>query len=153
MNFRDLQRRISEFESGKIVFVGLGNPIRQDDGAGLALLEELRKRKIVKGAGFIAAGTTPENFLEKIVAHSPQIVLFIDTVRMNVKPGSIMEIPVDEIATRGFSTHSYSIKLIEKYLRSEGIEQYIYIGIEPENMGLAESLSPAVKAGINTFFQ
>lgn len=153
MNFKELQERISAFQYNDIVMVGLGNPIRRDDSAGLKLLKEIEQRRIVQGAHFIFAKTTPENHLAAIIRHKPKLVVFLDTVRRNEKPGNIGEISQNVVANRGFSTHSYSIKLIEEYLHHEGVEQFLYIGIEPENMEMGTALSPVVQKGINAFFQ
>jgi len=152
MNFKELQGKLSPIKNTKIVMVGLGNPMRQDDQSGLVLLKEIQKRGLLDSANFIFANTTPENHLEKIVSLHPGIVIFIDTVKMQRSPGEIEEIPSNQVETKGFSTHSYSIKLIEKYLRLEGINNFMYIGIEPGEMGMGECLTTPVKEGINSFF-
>lgn len=152
MNFKELQKKLSPIKNTKIVMVGMGNPMRQDDQSGLILLEEIQKRKLLKGAKFVSAKTTPENHLEKIVSLHPEIVIFVDTVKMQRAPGEITNIPPTQVESRGFSTHSYSIKLIEKYLRNEGINNFMYIGIEPGEMGIGESLTTPVKEGIDSFF-
>ena len=152
MNFKELQKKLGPIKNTNIVMVGLGNPMRQDDQSGLILLEEIQKRKLLSGANFVFANTTPENHLEKIVALQPEIVIFVDTVNMQRSPGEIEEIPSNQVEAKGFSTHSYSIKLVEKYLRLEGIKQFMYIGIEPGDMGMVEFLTIPVKKGIDSFF-
>jgi len=126
--------------------------MRRDDRAGLVLLEEMQKRNLLNGAIFVFANTTPENHLGKIVSEQPDLVIFIDTVKMKISPGEIEIIPSSQVETKGFSTHSYSIKLVETYLRNEGINQFMYVGIEPGNMEIGESLTTPVKEGIDLFF-
>ncbi|MBU0711406.1 hydrogenase maturation protease [bacterium] len=152
MNFKEFQKKLGPIINKKIVMVGLGNPMRRDDQSGLVLLEEIQKRKLLSGANFVFANTTPENHLEKIVSLQPEIVIFVDTVKMQQSPGTIEEILSNQVETKGFSTHSYSIKLVENYLRLEGIGQFMYIGIEPGDMGMGEFLTTPVKEGIESFF-
>lgn len=152
MNFKEFQQKLSAISNNKIAMVGLGNPYRRDDNAGQVLLAEIRNQNLLNGSTFIFANTTPENHLEEIVAAKPEMVIFIDAVKMNKTPGEIDEIPSNRVETKGFSTHSYSIKLIEEYLQNEGVGSFMYLGIEPEDMGVGEDLTPAVRQGIESFF-
>ena len=132
--------------------VGLGNSYRSDDNAGQILLKEIIRHKTFEKSTYIFANTTPENHLSEIVKTKPDLVIFFDAVKMSLNPGEIREIPADEVQTKGFSTHSYSIKLVEQFLKNEGVKNIMYIGIEPENMDIGEGLSESVITGINKFF-
>ncbi len=152
MNFKELVSELSSIPNNKIVFVGLGNPARGDDGAGIIFVNELERTDLFKRASYIQAFTTPENYLGKISALHPEIVIFIDAVKMEGAPGSIASIESDQIDSKGFSTHSYSIKLIEKYLTAEGVSAFKYIGIIPKNMDVSQNISAEVLQGIHNFF-
>jgi len=152
MNFKKLQKEIDSISYQNIIFIGLGNPIRGDDGAGLELIEQLEKRHTFQGAHFIKGHTTPENYLVKITQQNPELVVFVDTARMNKKPGDISEIQSDLIDSKGFSTHTYSMKLIEDYLTSNGVSKIKYIGIEPKTTEISNTISAEVQEGINRFF-
>jgi len=45
MNFTQLTDELSKYDKDRIVFVGLGNELREDDGAGLELVERLKSKK------------------------------------------------------------------------------------------------------------
>ena len=152
MNFKELVNELGSIKNNKIVFVGLGNADRGDDGAGIELVSRFEQNKLLKGTICLVVSTTPENYLAKISAVNPEIVIFVDAVRMDESPGTIKEIDPEQVTSRGFSTHSYSIKLIEKFLRVEGINNFKYIGIEPQNTDFNQKLSAEVLSGIDQFF-
>jgi hydrogenase 3 maturation protease len=152
MNSKELVRKLNSIQNNQIAFIGLGNPARGDDGAGIEFIHTLKRRNVFSGAVFIEAFTTPENYLGQIAALHPEIVVFIDAVKMNRDPGAIAEIDPKDIDSKGFSTHSYSIKLLEKFLSAEGIRKFKYIGIEPKTLDFDSQLSTEVLQGINDFF-
>lgn len=152
MNFSTLDKLLLKYNKKEIVFVGLGNPDRGDDAAGLILLEELEKITGYSDSTFINAGKNPENHLQQILDHDPKIVIFIDSTESNKKPGTISLIESEKIDNFDFSTHTFSIGLIEKYLLNYKKLEIIYIGIQPKLMKYGNEISTAVKNGIQEFF-
>lgn len=152
MNFTHLQSELSRFNKEKIVFIGLGNELRGDDGAGLKLTELISSDKEFKDSHFIFAGTNPENYLQKILEFKPEAVIFIDTASWKVEPGEIKFLTSSEIRDSDFSTHAFSIKLIEKYINSNHPCKIFYLGIQPGSVSFGSSISEKVIAGINKFF-
>lgn len=152
MNFSTLDKLLLKYNKKEIVFVGLGNPDRGDDAAGLILLEELEKITGYSDSTFINAGKNPENHLQQILDHDPKIVIFIDSTESNKKPGTISLIESEKIDNFDFSTHTFSISLIEKYLLNYKKLEIIYIGIQPKLMKYGNEISTAVKNGIQEFF-
>jgi hydrogenase 3 maturation protease len=152
MNFEELIRMLSLVPEQKIVFVGLGNEIRGDDGAGLEFINQLRQQKIIPDKQLIKCYTTPENYLSNIIKQNPRIVIFIDTARMQKPPGTIQEIPAESIDAKGYSTHTYSMKLIADYLRANGVREIRYLGIEPKSTTMGNAISAEIINGIRSFF-
>ncbi|MEA3499429.1 MAG: hydrogenase maturation protease [Candidatus Marinimicrobia bacterium] len=152
MNFSTLDKLLLKYNKKEIVFVGLGNPDRGDDAAGLILLEELEKITGYSDSTFINAGKNPENHLQQILDHDPKIVIFIDSTESNKEPGTISLIESEKIDNFDFSTHTFSISLIEKYLLNYKKLEIIYIGIQPKLMKYGNEISTAVKNGIQEFF-
>ena len=85
----DLRTDLQGFPRQRIIFVGLGNPLRGDDSAGLELLDLVRLSGFFPGAGFLAAGTNPENFLEQIASAEPDLVVFMDACNFGGRTGEI----------------------------------------------------------------
>lgn len=136
-----------------MVFVGLGNPMRRDDFAGLLMLQRLEESDLFSNAVYIAAGTNPENYLQKILEQKPRAVIFIDAARFSENPGDIKLLDRDTLDQACISTHAFSIQLVENYLRSELDMDVYYLGIQPEETGLGEGLTEVVSTSLDTFFQ
>jgi hydrogenase maturation protease len=153
MNFKDLLEILAEYRRDKIIFVGLGNPLCGDDAAGQILIEKLAEQSELEGATFLFAGTTPENFLEKIVAQAPDVVIFIDTARFCAVPGTIGILEERNLPPTDFSTHTFSIEMIAAYITSVKACRIVYLGIEPKNTEINAPLSDNVQAGLEKFFK
>lgn len=148
-----LLTQVREYAPSRLVFVGLGNRDRGDDGAGLVLLERLSRLPALKGALFISAGRTPENHITAMLAPSPECVIFIDAVRWGGTPGEFAWIDSAAAANGGFSTHTYSMHILESYLTRQFPVEVRYLGIQPDVTGFASQLSSQLRSGFARFFQ
>ncbi len=122
------QPSFSTIFKGVAVIVGVGNPLRGDDGIGSALVANLKDKINVV---CIDTGNAPENFTGTIKQLNPDSILIIDAVDLGLDPGNYKFISVDELAVSGFSTHSYSLHLFVDYLRSETCADIYILGIQP----------------------
>lgn len=153
MNLNDFKEEILNYPPGKIVFVGLGNDYRGDDAAGLLFLNRLKELSFLSGATFIKANTNPENHLREIAAPNPKLVVFIDAAQTGRNPGDIFWIDPEELNSVNISTHSFSIKMIEDFLRAGQEMNFKYLGIEPLKTSLGQSISREVIQRIDKFFE
>jgi hydrogenase 3 maturation protease len=149
MNFSDLTQRLQPYAKEKIVFIGLGNTLRGDDAAGLILLKKIEQLSAFKNSHFISAGANPENYLQKILEINAEVVIFLDTAQMGLAPGTIAFVDSKSLAKNNFSTHTYSIAMVEEYLTMQQNLDFIYLGIEPVDTRINRPLSPAVRRGID----
>ncbi len=152
MNFNNLVSELRKYKPEKILFVGLGNELRGDDGAGLIFLNEIKKRSEFNKSNFIYAGRNPENYLQQIISFEPQVVVFIDSADLLEEPGTILFLNSEQIDSAGISTHAFSIKLIEKYLLNELNIEFKYICIQPRLMELHNEISSVISKKIEAFF-
>ena len=152
MNFTQFTEKLKEFDSGKIVFVGLGCETRGDDSAGLVFIHNLRKIKLFRNSVFIEAGRNPENYLEKILNVKPQAVVFIDAGSWEGKPGEIKWLNPDEIKSISISTHTFSIKMIEQFLSLNNQIIFLYLGIQTHSTESGKGLSNYIKDKFYGFF-
>lgn len=153
MNFTHLASELSKFNKEKIVFIGLGNEFRGDDGAGLKLTEIIRSGIEFRNSHFILAGTNPENYFQQILGYKPEAVIFIDTANWQAEPGEIKFLSSSEIGDSDFSTHAFSIKLIENYINLNHPCNIFYIGIQPVSVSFGNNISEKVTTGIKKFFE
>lgn len=152
MNFNDFKNLLSKYHNTKILFLGLGNELRSDDAAGLVFLDLLKKKNFYPVNNFIYARTNPENYLQKILDFSPECVVFIDAAFANKNPGEVFLLESETIDKVKISTHAYSIKLLETYIRNYLKVDFIYIGIEPKSVKFGNELSDIVQENISKFF-
>lgn len=152
MNFTHLTDKLSNYDKERIVFVGLGTELRADDGAGLILTERLKRKKEFSNSHFITAGSNPENHLQEILSYNPQIVVFIDAAEWSAEPGEIKAFHDDEIAETGFSTHTFSIKMIKDFLLSHQQMDFMFLGIQPLTTCFNAGISEPVSIKLNEFF-
>ena len=141
LSTRKMHYDMMEILQGKTIIVGIGNPMRGDDGFGPALIKTL-VGKI--DAVCIDAGNAPENFTGVIKQHKPDTILVIDAVHLDLVPGEYRFINPDELAVTGFSTHAYSLTLFIDYVRTETSAMLYLLGIQPKtttfNAGLSSEL-------------
>ncbi|MEM1670347.1 MAG: hydrogenase maturation protease, partial [Candidatus Methanomethylicaceae archaeon] len=71
-------------DSKKLLFIGIGNNLRKDDGAGIRIVNIL-KRKGIKNV--LNCGPSPENYIGIIKKISPTHIIFFDAVEMGKEPG------------------------------------------------------------------
>ncbi len=147
-----LTDELSDYDEEKIVFVGLGNEYRGDDGAGIEFIERLKSKKEFRKSQFIIAGRNPENHLETILNHKPQVVVFVDAAHSNIEPGGVKFFTEEEIEQTDFSTHAFSINIVKNYLLKNQQMDFIFIGIQPLSTTLNEGLSQIIKSKLNEFF-
>ncbi len=152
MNFEEFSSALHCYKASKLVFVGLGNEYRNDDAAGLLFLRELKAVYWFKDSYFIRAERNPENFLEIILRYDPKAVVFIDAADWGGFPGNIRWLEKDEISGIKFSTHTFSINLIEQYLSSYKELDFFYLGIQIADQEPGTNVSPQIQDALKQFF-
>lgn len=153
MTIKDLAKLLVDYLPDKILFLGLGNEHRGDDGAGLVFLDRLKCKTQFSKSLFFKAGTNPENYLHYMLNSKADVIVIIDAAYTGNDPGRISLLDASEIDKLKISTHSYSVKLIEDYLTAHRKFKFIYIVIEPEVTSFAKKLSDSVNKGIDLFFK
>jgi len=132
---------------GKVVILGIGNTLRSDDGIGSLLVSRIKSK--VPFACW-DAGTSPENYLGKIVKENPDTVLIIDAVDFGGSAGEVRLLEAGELETVNlFATHNASISLTINYLQNNLKADIIILIIQPESIALGDKLSPQVSKTLN----
>jgi hydrogenase 3 maturation protease len=116
------------------VFIGVGNPMKGDDGIGPYIAERI--------PGAITAGTAPENFIGKIKGQNPDAVSVFDALDFDGKPGQIRVLEAKETKGLLLSTHSLPLSLFAEMLAPSRV---ILVGIQPKSLGFGEEMSDEVK--------
>ena len=157
MNQNDLLVYLKSVLWGKIIFVGIGNALRGDDGLGSKLVEKLRHlsslRTVDPPPDFFNVGEVTENYMPKIVAQRPDTILLLDAVQLGAAPGTIRFVRNDEIGEYSFSTHGMSLRLAIQYLQNETGAQVFVLGVQPQSVEFVEAISETVENSLTKIIQ
>jgi len=125
--------------------VGVGNPLRGDDGAGPLVIQRLGGHD---GERLVDAGTTPENWYGPLLARAPALVLFVDAADSGGEPGACVIAPADVLAPRAGGTHAPTLRLLAQLLAPRGVDSW-FVGIQPARTTTGAPLHPAVRAAVD----
>jgi hydrogenase 3 maturation protease len=134
----ELERRLK----GKLVLVGVGNPLRGDDGAGPALVHRL-EGKIQ--ALLVDGGEVPEHYWGTIVASGPRTIMVIDAIDWGGTPGSVAILDRVRDAGPPLSTHRIPLNLFLDLLRKETGSDVFILGIQPAGVAFGGSMSLEIR--------
>jgi hydrogenase maturation protease len=134
----ELNNLISQKDK-KVLFVGIGNLLKMDDGVGVYI------SKRIKNTGHVSSLTVEvsiENYIGKINMMNPEILVLIDCTDLKSPAGTYKLLPINHIHDMTFNTHNISLKRL-----SEFFTMPVYIlAIQPEKIDFGENISYLVKA-------
>lgn len=125
--------------------VGVGNPLRGDDGAGPLVIERLGGHD---GVRLIDAGTTPEDWYGPLLARAAGPVLFVDAADHGAAAGECVLVPAAALRDRDGGTHAPTLRLLAGLLAPAGIDCWL-AGIQPASTAAGAPLAPAVDAAVD----
>lgn len=131
--------------AGKVMLMGLGNPLLGDDGFGVALASRLQ----AEGAqGVVVAGLRPESHLHRM--HQADTVLLADAVDVALEPGSLVLMDAAAVRARfpQITTHRIALGTLAAFLGDEGRRPVFLLGVQPERVEPALGLSERVQAAL-----
>ncbi len=123
----------------KYFLMGIGNTLRGDDGIGSIIARNFKDNNWLS----LDCGVAPENFTSIVKKNKPQLVVLIDVVEMDLKPGEFRIIPPEKINTMHLTTHSIPLSFLISYLENFTPE-VIFIGIQPKLIYYSTSISPEI---------
>lgn len=143
---RDVHSCLLGAGEGVVHLVGIGNPIKQDDGVGLKIVSNLRRLLGPSPTPKIRIhppSVNPEKVMSEVAAKGERLVV-LDAVEGNKEPGSIICARLDQTKFGFFATHNLPLKLVPGIAEAPG-ETFV-IGVQPESLGVGEELSLTVNA-------
>ena len=133
---------LKDILKGKVVILCVGNIERGDDSIG-PHLAALIKGKVAYEV--IDAGTTPENYTGAIKRLRPDVIVIVDAIYFEGKPGEIRLFSGEDLRSGKISTHDVSPKLLIEYLKSSLDAEIYILGIRPGSNKFGEGLTKEVK--------
>ncbi|MCB2195406.1 MAG: hydrogenase maturation protease [Bacteroidetes bacterium] len=130
----------------KILFVGIGNVLKSDDGVGVFISNRIKEKSTIQK---LTVEVSIENYIGKINAINPDVLILIDCVDFGKKPGYYNLIPANELKDYTLNTHNISLKRI-----SELFKMPVYIlGIQPKSIDFGEELSETVLNAVHEILE
>jgi hydrogenase maturation protease len=133
----------------KVVVIGIGNLLMQDDSIGVRAVHSLRQLKLPENINLeiIDGGNAPDLsvFIDCVVDK----LVIIDAVQANGVPGTIYRFTADSI-DEGYdfaSGHDLSIRQSLAMMQLTGNKpiETVIIGVEPEKIGGGDKLTPKLE--------
>ena len=122
----------------KVLFVGIGNVLKTDDGVGVYISSGIKSSSSVSS---LTVEVSLENYIGKINSIDPDILVLIDCVDMKSAPGTYKLMVVNKIQDLTFNTHNISLKRISEFFKMP----VFLLGIQPEKLIFGENISYLVK--------
>lgn len=129
-----------------ILFVGIGNVLRTDDGVGVYISQRIIEQNHIK---VITVEVSIENYIRKINSYFADHIILIDGVNFNKEPGYYNLVMVSELMDFTTNTHNISLRNISEFL-SGNIQ---ILGIQPGIMEFGEGLTAPVKKSADEIIQ
>jgi hydrogenase 3 maturation protease len=136
LRLKELQKLLSD-KSKRILFTGIGNALKSDDGIGIFICREIEEKDNIETL-IVESGI--EKFVGKINTIDPDILILVDCTDLQKEPGCWSLISLDEVLDFTMNTHTISLKRISEFFK---MEKYL-LGIQPLNVKYGEEFSPPV---------
>ena len=135
---KDKLANILKHNKKKILFAGVGNVLRSDDGVGVFIASGIENRERIST---LLVEVSIENYINKINSLTPDILIITDCLDFNREPGFTDIIPVGLTNEFTVSSHNISLKRVSEFLK---MEVYV-LGVQPADLKVGENLTPAVR--------
>lgn len=158
--------RRSETRSGharsNVLVLGLGNPLRGDDGVGPRVVAELEDREVPEGVELLDGGTGGLDLLQ--IIEGQERVVIVDAAQVDapgerLAPGQFVRFTPDEArltglpgdqSSRRFSFHHAGVAEVLDLARALGrpLPRVVIFGVQPQQVGWGEGLSADVERNL-----
>jgi len=160
LSLDELEKEIAE--ARRIVVLGVGNPNRGDDGAGIAVVRGLIRAQSAlsptskslpagknRSVRIVQGFETPESATGEIRAFGPDLVVLVDAAVGPYPPGTPFIVLPEEIVDESPSTHRIPLSLLVRYLQESVGCRTIVLGIQPKSVQDGQRLSRPVRAAVS----
>ena len=131
-------------ERGKTVIIGVGNPLRGDDGVGMKILEYLEDMDL-PDVMLLNTETVPEAFTGKVSEYEPTHVLLVDAANFRGEPGDAKLISSAQIGGTAVSTHSLPLTIFITYIEKALNVKVKLLGIQPKRIEFYTEMTPELE--------
>lgn len=124
-------------QSNNLLFIGVGNVLKQDDGVGVVISREIVERPNLRS---LTVEVSIENYIGKINSMRPEEIVIVDCMELGEQAGSYRLLSLDQVEDITFNTHNISLGRLGDFFL---YPSYV-LGIQPLNIEFGDQLSPPV---------
>jgi len=136
------------------VIVGLGSPVRTDDGVGLEVVRHLEENGPPDDVELVAAGTPGLGILDLISGHRHAVI--VDAIDIGAEPGKVVYRKLDDLeapaSLHASVTHGIDLATALEAGRRLGLplpDEIHIVAVQIEDTStLSERCTPAVEAAV-----
>lgn len=137
-------------QNKRILVLGVGNVLLQDEGVGVRVVENLQSRYHFSGNVELMDGGTLGLRLLDPIAEADYLIV-VDAVQNGQSPGTLYRLPADELAKRvTFKNSLHQLNLVETLAYAEILgdrPEAVIVGIEPQDISpWGMELTPIVQS-------
>ncbi|NLI24749.1 MAG: hydrogenase maturation protease [Bacteroidales bacterium] len=122
----------------KILFAGIGNVLRCDDGAGVYIVNNLMENTNITK---ILVEVSLENYVSRINNAKPDLLVLVDCIDFGREPGYAgLLLPEDTFETT-INTHNLTLRRVTEFFNMP----VCILGIQPSRLEVGEEMTPGVK--------
>ena len=142
----------SRLPSSDTLIVGLGNPLRGDDGIGIHVIQILMAETLPEGVQVVEGGTQGLGLVS--LMEGRRRVILVDAANVGLSPGKFVRFTPQEARLLGGDSHIsiHNAGLRDALLLAETLEllpdEIVIYGMQPANLDWDDGLSPQVEAAM-----
>ena len=131
----------------RIMVMGIGNVLMQDDGVGVHVIRQLEAMDLPPEVELVDGGTHSYDLLDYF--SQADFCIVVDAMHAGGKPGTVYRVPLEELELSPNpniqSLHEMSFAEAVYMLQLEGYNpQMLVYGVEPHTVDLGLELTPVV---------
>jgi len=131
----------------RIMVMGIGNVLMQDDGVGVHVIRQLEQMNLPPQVELVDGGTHSYDLLDYF--SQADICIVVDAMHAGGKPGTVYRVPLEELDMKPNpniqSLHEMSFAEAMYMLQLEGYNPEVLVyGVEPCSVELSLELTPVV---------
>lgn len=145
-----LQELVAARLRGRVVLVGIGNPLLGDDAAGCLVARGLAN---LPGIEVVESDDVPERDALRVADMAPDVVVLVDAVQMGAPPGSVAVLDPDALAGYTPTTHRVPLSLIAAFIHQASAADVFVLAIQPGRVAFGAGVSPEVARSVGTLVE
>lgn len=132
-----------------LTVLGIGNPLRRDDGIGIRIIQAMRENDKYRGIDLIDGGASPDLF--SLIDDNAGKVIIVDALKGRGIPGSIYRFEIKDENLPDYTAEAlHGLGIVDSLLMMKKLDirrpEVTVIGIEPFDTSHGLGLSPHMEA-------